>query len=367
MKLLLVGNYPADDIKSMQAYAQMLLQGCRAAGVEVELTAPKSVLLSRSKEPVGVSKWVAYVDKFIIFPLFLSRKAKRFDRTHICDHSNGMYMFWLPPKTSSITCHDVIAIRAARGLIGGWRTSPFGKVFQALILRGMARAQKIICVSDFTRSDLIGLRPDLTERTTVIRQALHSKFEQDPSWREILKTYDLHMLQDKPYFLHVGSDHPRKNRAAVVQIFAELSKLPEFSDAQLMFVGPPPNQEMNEIIGQARLESRVHAVQNAPMELLNALYSGSQGFIFTSRNEGFGWPIIEAQACGCPVFASSVGPMQEVGGSAAKYIDPDDVAASAATIASADFEGMRRAGLENVGRYNIDRMIRELIETVERD
>lgn len=367
MKLLLVGNYVADDIKSMEAYAQMLLQGCRAAGIDVELIAPKSVLFRRLKEPVGVSKWVAYVDKFIIFPLFLSRKAKRFDRTHICDHSNGMYMFWLPPKTSSITCHDIIAIRAARGMIGGWRTSPTGKVFQALILRGMARAQKIICVSDYTRSDLIGLRPDLTARTTVIRQALHSKFAHDPGWRTVLDAYAPRFLRDKLYFLHVGSDHPRKNRSAVVKIFAELAKFPEFADAHLMFVGPSPNLEMTAIIERAGLESKVHSFQNAPMELLNALYSGSRGFIFTSRNEGFGWPIIEAQACGCPVFASHVGPMQEVGGSAAQYFNPDDVAGAAATIASADFEGMRKAGLDNVRRYNVDQMIRDLIETVARD
>jgi glycosyltransferase involved in cell wall biosynthesis len=367
MKLLLVGNYPADDIKSMQAYAQMLLKGCRDAGVEVELTAPKSVLLSRSKEPVGVSKWVAYVDKFIIFPLSLSRQAKRFDRTHICDHSNGMYLFWLPSKTTSITCHDVIAIRAARGLICGWRTSPTGKVFQALILRGIARARKIICVSDFTRSDLIGLRPDLSERTTVIRQALNSEFARDPAWRDVLDSYGLGSLQGKNYFLHVGSDHPRKNRAAVVRIFGELLKTPAFADAHLMFVGPPPNPEMTEIMIQGALLSRVHSFQNAPMELLNALYSGSQGFIFTSRNEGFGWPVIEAQACGCPVFASDVGPMQEVGGTAAQYIDPDDTVRAAQAIASADFEGMRQAGLENVARYNLDRMIRELITTVEQD
>jgi glycosyltransferase involved in cell wall biosynthesis len=366
MKLLLVGNYPADDIKSMQAYAQMLLRGCRDAGVDVELTTPRSVLLSRSKEPVGVSKWIAYVDKFIIYPLFLSRMAKRFDRTHICDHSNGMYLFWLPPMKSSITCHDLIAIQAARGMIGGWHTGPSGKLFQALILRGIARARKIICVSDLTRTDLIGLRPDLTERTTVIHSGLHSEFAPNSRWREVLDSYGFDFLRGKPYFLHVGSDHPRKNRVAAARIFAELSKFPAFAASHLVLVGPPPNPEMSQIIADTAVGSRVHSFQNAPLDLLNALYSGSQGFIFPSLNEGFGWPIIEAQACGCPVFASDISPMPEVGGKAATYIDPGDTVRAAETIASADFDGMRRAGLENAARFKVEEMIRDLLAAVER-
>jgi glycosyltransferase involved in cell wall biosynthesis len=364
MKLLLVGNYPADGQKSMLAYAQMLLRGLRAAGVEVELTAPRAVLLREGTIPTGLAKWIAYIDKFVIFPLFLVLAARRFDRMHVCDHSNGMYLFWLPRERSSVTCHDVIAIQAARGLVTGWHTGLTGKVLQALNLRGVARAGRIVCVSDLTRMQLLDLRRDLAARTTVIRNALHGDFRADRAWREVLAANGLGALADAPFFLHVGSDHPRKNRVAVARIFAGVLHTKRFANALLVFVGPPPDAPTREVIAEGGFATRVQTVEDASHALLVALYSGAQALIFPSLNEGFGWPIVEAQACGCPVFASNLAPFPEVGGEAAVYFDPGNSATAAATIAKADFEAMRRAGLDNAARFGTDEMIRKLIATV---
>jgi len=64
-----------------------------------------------------------------------------------------------------------------------------------------------------------------------------------------------------------------------------------------------------------------------------ALYSRAQCLIFPSLVEGFGLPVLEAMACGCPVFTSGRLPMTEVGGAAARYFNPDDPADAAAVIA----------------------------------
>ncbi|WP_233869136.1 glycosyltransferase family 4 protein [Paraburkholderia adhaesiva] len=364
MRLLLVGNYPADGQKSMLAYAQMLLRGLRAAGVEVELTAPRAVLLPRGIVPAGLAKWIAYIDKFVIFPIYLVLAARRFDRTHICDHSNGMYLLWLPRTRSSVTCHDVIAIQAARGLVTGWHTGFTGKVLQALNLRGVARARRIVCVSDLTRTQLLDLRNDLAARTTVIRNGLHGDFRMDHAWREVLAASGLGALADAPFFLHVGSNHPRKNRVAVARVFAALLRGMRFANARLVFVGPPPDAPTREVIAEGGFASRVRTVEDASHALLVALYSGAQALIFPSLNEGFGWPIVEAQACGCPVFASNRAPFPEVGADAAVYFDPGDCAAAAAAIETADFEAMRRAGFGNAARFSTDEMIRKLIAVV---
>lgn len=364
MRLLLVGNYPADGQKSMLAYAQMLLRGLRAAGVDVELTAPSVVLLREGATPAGLAKWIAYIDKFVIFPFFLAFAARRFDRTHVCDHSNGMYLFWLPRARTSVTCHDVIAIQAARGLVTGWHTGLTGKVLQALNLHGVARARRIVCASDMTRTQLLDLRRDLAARTTVIHNGLHGDFRMDRAWREVLAENGFDALIDAPFFLHVGSDHPRKNRVSVTRIFAALLKTKRFANAQLVFVGPPPDAPMREAIAEGGFAARVHCVENASHVLLVALYSGAQALIFPSLNEGFGWPIVEAQACGCPVFASNLAPLPEVGADAAVYFDPRDCRAAAAAIESADFEAMRRAGLDNAARFSTDEMIRKLIAAV---
>jgi glycosyltransferase involved in cell wall biosynthesis len=365
MRLLLVGNYPADGQKSMLAYAQMLLRGLRAAGVDVELTAPRVVLLREGSMPGGLAKWIAYIDKFVIFPLFLVLAARRFDRMHVCDHSNGMYLFWLPRACSSVTCHDVIAIQAARGLVTGWHTGFTGKVLQALNLRGVARARRIVCVSDLTRTQLLDLRRDLATRTTVIHNGLHGDFRADCAWRTVLAENGLSKLADVPFFLHVGSDHPRKNRVTVTRIFHALLNTMRFANAQLVFVGTPPDARMREVIAGGGFAARVFVVEDASHAVLVALYSGAQALIFPSLNEGFGWPIIEAQACGCPVFASNLAPLPEVGADAAIYFDPGDCAAAAAAIEAADFEAMRRAGFDNAARFGTDEMIRKLIAAVE--
>lgn len=364
MKVLLVGNYPPDGQKSMLAYAQMLLTGLRAAGVQVEFIAPRPVLLRSGASMSGLAKWIGYIDKFVIFPFSLARAARRFDRTHVCDHSNGMFLFWLPRARSSITCHDVIAIQASRGLVEGWHTGFSGKVFQALNFHGMARARSIVCVSDLTRTNLLSLREDLAQRTSVVLNALHSAFRPDPEWGAALSAQGDGALAERPYFLHVGSDHPRKNRVAVTRIFAHLQRMPRFADAQLVFVGPPPDAAMREVIATGGFASRVHAIEDASHALLVALYSGAQAMLFPSLNEGFGWPVIEAQACGCPVFAACIDPLPEVGGAAAVYFDPADSAHAAQLVASANFERMKLAGLDNAARFSIDEMTRKLIATV---
>lgn len=364
MRLLLVGNYPPDRQQSMQAYARMLLNGCRRLGIDAELVAPKAVLLGPTKDPVGIRKWIGYLDKFIIFPLQLRRMAQYADWTHVCDHSNGMYLLWLQGQQCSITCHDVIAIQAARGAVDGWRTSLTGKLFQKLNLAGVARARKIVCVSDMTRRQLVGLRSDIESKTVVVPNALHSKFAFDPIWRAALKAHFLAWLAQERFFLHVGSGHPRKNRSAVLHIFSELRQRATFSDTYLIFVGPPPDDAMRQIMEENDLDSRVVIVDDAPLPLLTALYSGAEALIFPSLNEGFGWPVVEAQACGCPVFASNLPPMPEVGGKAAVYIDPQDHFQTAEAIANANLDEMRSAGLTNAARFQSERMIRDLLSDV---
>ena len=98
---------------------------------------------------------------------------------------------------------------------------------------------------------------------------------------------------------------------------------------------------------------------------LQALYSLAAALIFPSWHEGFGWPIAEAQACGCPVFTSMRPPMTEVGGDAAGYFDPAEPAAAAARIAEA---WPRRAELAARGRvraaeWDPQRMIARYLDT----
>src|SRR4051812_19084949 len=90
--VLLIGNYPPDRQESMRRFAMMMLNGLGEAGVPSELIQPLP-FFGRFRLAGGfVNKWLAYIDKFILFPLRLRAKLKtKPTLVHICDHSNAMY------------------------------------------------------------------------------------------------------------------------------------------------------------------------------------------------------------------------------------------------------------------------------------
>jgi glycosyltransferase involved in cell wall biosynthesis len=96
-------------------------------------------------------------------------------------------------------------------------------------------------------------------------------------------------------------------------------------------------------------------------EHLQALYSCALATLFPSLEEGFGWPILEAQACGCPVVTTDRRPMNEVAGDAAILINPARPEAAARTIADAlrDTTRMRADGLQNAASYTMERMLEQ--------
>jgi glycosyltransferase involved in cell wall biosynthesis len=106
---------------------------------------------------------------------------------------------------------------------------------------------------------------------------------------------------------------------------------------------------------------RVVEVPNATSELLEALYNCASALLFPSTFEGFGWPIAEAQACGCPVICTDREPMTEVAGDGALIHDLEDEAGFAADLLRltnpAEREPWRTKGLENAKRFSSAYMI----------
>ena len=121
----------------------------------------------------------------------------------------------------------------------------------------------------------------------------------------------------------------------VVRIFAHLAALPQFAQHHLVLAGKPWTRELRELIRHVGLAERVHEWVDVSNEDLRALYSAADALIFPSLQEGFGWPIAEAQACGCPVFTTNRPPMTEVGADAAAYFDPDDPERAARSLRNA--------------------------------
>ena len=104
-------------------------------------------------------KWAGYVDKFLIFPVSLARHVHWADVVHVVDHSNSIYVPWVDSKPNVVTCHDVIAIQAALGIVKDWKVGWTGRIFQSMISSGFAHADLVICDSTATRRDVLDAGP----------------------------------------------------------------------------------------------------------------------------------------------------------------------------------------------------------------
>ena len=103
------------------------------------------------------AKWLGYLDKYLLFPFVLIWQARRFALVHIVDHSNAVYVFWLRSRKSVVTCNDLLAVRSALGEMPEHQTGLTGRWLQKWILAGLRRANRITCISDATRRDVLRL------------------------------------------------------------------------------------------------------------------------------------------------------------------------------------------------------------------
>ncbi len=360
--VLLIGNYALDQQHSMQRFGDLMLAGLRAAGVDAELVRP-TPLFGNIFGARGLGKWLAYIDKHILFPFRLRTQLSRGPSiVHVCDHSNATC---IPRKRSTpfvVTCHDLLAVRGGLGEETDSPASFTGRFLQRWILRGLHRADVIACVSSATAKDAKRLVSGA--KIDIVPLALNFDYRKIPpaEARAILQrlpNFDV----DLPFVLHVGSNLRRKNREGVLRIFARSQ---DKWNGRLVFAGEPLSEELNALAKELGVSHRVVQIDNPTPETLRGLYNCATALLFPSRFEGFGWPIIEAQACGCPVICSNTGPMPEAAGDAGLLHQVDDeegFVVDLLRLTNAD-ERARWSGksLQNAQRFSRERMITRYID-----
>ncbi|HJO35370.1 MAG TPA: glycosyltransferase family 1 protein [Gammaproteobacteria bacterium] len=358
MKILLLGNYDNLRSQSMQRFAEMLRAGLAAAGHEVRVVRPPVWLGRLRRSETGLGKWIGYIDRFLLYPPLLRRQVRWADVVHVCDQANAVYVAHLRGKPHLVTCHDMLAIRAALGEIPESPTGWTGRLYQRWILRGLRRARAVACVSAQTGEELRRVAGVPEARIAIVPNALNYPYRPTPAAEAEAHLGALGLSEARPFFLHVGGNQWYKNRPGVLRLFAELVKHPDYRTHRLVMAGKPWTDEMRQLAAQLSLHDRAIERVAVSNEQLRALYSGAEALLFPSLQEGFGWPIAEAQACGCPVVTTGRPPMTDVGGSAAIYIDPADPAGAAGVIASALSERERRqqAGLDNAAQFSTQAM-----------
>jgi len=206
----------------------------------------------------------------------------------------------------------------------------------------------IITISESVKKDLIETYHIKANHIQVCYPGVSDVFQQ--TGKKEKKSY--------PYFLFVGSLWKGKNIPTLLSAFHKAinkAKLPH----HLILIGGDywPDREIEEIMKQGGLQSRIHILGHVSDTTLSQYYRGATALVTMTVTEGFCMPVAEAMASGCPVIASNIGPITETTGGSAILVDPFDKKACAdAMIKMATDDSLRQRlrirGLETVKKYS---------------
>jgi glycosyltransferase involved in cell wall biosynthesis len=307
---------------SISKYSKMIAEGMQQRGhfVEVRTAIP---YLYRLPFPKGLKKWLGYIDQFFIFPLVFKKQLKKYPKNTLfifADQALGPWVPLVSDRPHVIHCHDFLAQRSALGEIPQNKVGITGKVYQSLIRRGYRNGKYFISISQKTQTDLhrfLGGTPPLSK---VIYNGLNQDFK--PSNVEVARKkleVELSLNLKDGYILHVGGNQFYKNRKGVLQIYNAWRESNK-RKLHLIMIGPYPTNNLKRLQDNSKFSEEIHFYTNISDELLKVVYQGARVFLFPSLEEGFGWPIAEAMASGCPVITTDKAPMNEVGGRNCIYI-----------------------------------------------
>lgn len=369
--VLLIGNYSPDQQQSMQRFNTMMLQGLTAAGIDTELIRPRPLLGNFRYLGRFAAKWLGYIDKFVLFPFQLRQKLSACPEVvHISDHSNAVYVKRCAGASVVVTCHDLLAVRGGRGEETDTPASSSGRVLQRWILDGLRRANALVCISQATAQDAERLidRANGRPQINVVHLGLNYPYRKlEPELARAQLARITGMDVDLPFVLHVGSNLRRKNREGVLRIFARCVGR---WNGRLVFAGDPLTSRLRALAAELGISNRVVQIDSPSNEVLETLYNCALALVYPSRFEGFGWPVIEAQACGCPVICSNAGPLPEAAGDAGLLHDVDDEADFAADVLRLTNKTERaqwsEKSLRNAANFSASKMIGQYIEIYRR-
>lgn len=202
-----------------------------------------------------------------------------------------------------------------------------------MVPRSLRRADAVVAISKATADDLM-------KRLDVPREKIHViPLAADPVFFPMMREEAGALIAAFPfsgreYVLAVGASEPRKNYLRLAQAVERL-RAGAFPELNLVIAGSGgwKNTPFEIYATDSARQPWLHVVKGPTKELLRALYSRAGIFAFPSLLEGFGIPILEAMACGCPVVTSNCSSMPEVAGNVAMLVDPLSVDAIASGIA----------------------------------
>lgn len=261
--------------------------------------------------------------------------------------------YFLPPTASArrvLTIYDLTFLRrpdlCSPKIVGPFR----GKV-----PRMAEAADAILTCSQASKRDIVELLDVSEDRVHVAYGAVDGRLgpvPHDEAQHTLARRFGITM----PFALFAGTIEPRKNVSGLLRAFARVAADTPHTLVLVGGMGWQP-EPVEKTIRNLCLESRVRWLGYIPRHTDLALfYSAADAFVFPSFYEGFGLPVLEALACGCPVITSNVSALPEIAGDAAVYVDPNDVGDIAAKLLRVLVEQPFRESLKSLARAQAARL-----------
>lgn len=303
----------------------------------VDLAQPSGPRALSGRIPRGLIRELGW------FPVALERRARRLklDLLH-CP------MPLAPPRPRLplvLTLNDVLAWEHPE-----W----FGRALVAqhrlAVAPAARRAARVLAPSRYSAQRASAVLDVDPERIDVVPYAADPAFSPGPRDEAVLARLGV----EGPYALAVGTLQPRKNLEAVLDAFERL--VAGGGEHRLVVVGARGwrDAELAARLARSPAGGRVVTLGWVSEDDLVGLYRAADCLVFCSRGEGFGFPVLEAMACGTPVVCSSTTSLGEVAGGAAELADPEDPASVRAALEAVLGSAARRAQLRELGRRRAD-------------
>jgi glycosyltransferase involved in cell wall biosynthesis len=287
------------------------------------------------------------------------------------DNRAGVDTFWSPHinfSSFSKNCKKILTVYDLSFLLYpeffSWRKNFWHRFlgFKKLI----RNSEKIIAISENTKQDLIKVLNISADKIAVVYPGVGAEFQVLPK-DDLQKIKEKYNLPDK-FILNIGSIEPRKNIAGLVRAFDAAAANPALNDYYLVLAGGAgwKNKEIFCAIASAKNKDRIKILGYVDYKDRPALYNLAIIFAYPSFYEGFGLPILEAMACGCPVITGDSSSLPEAAGDAALLIDSNnEKALELAIIALASDENLRKAlserGLEQAKKFSWEKAAKEYL------
>jgi len=261
--------------------------------------------------------------------------------------------FSLPPK------RDVRTVVTVYDMIPELNLLQTTVDFRQQKRQAILHADRILCISENTRRDVIRLYGVAPAKVLTVWPAYN---------RDVFNTATVGAVTpppvDRPYLLYVGQRQGYKNFDLLLQAYAHWQQRVEVS---LVVVGYEWTVAEQQRLSRLGLANHVVMLENVSDTLLRDLYRQALAFVYPSLYEGFGLPLLEAMACGCPVIASRIPTTQEIAGDCPVYFSPEseeELRSALDTVLSREAVSAKiAAGLTRTQRYSWDRTAAQTLAT----